>query len=99
MARGRATARVCTEAGCPDTAIRMGRCPAHARTRDQYQARTVPTKMVRNSEQRMRSNVVAEHIRVHGYVCWVIGEANIEAEILHTNTTLLWQEVIGELGE
>ncbi|MDH6679241.1 5-methylcytosine-specific restriction protein A [Rhodococcus sp. LBL1] len=66
----RATARVCTEPGCP-TIIRNGnRCTEHQRARDAHQRATTPTKVTRTwAERQRRAQTVADHKATHGNWC------------------------------
>lgn len=65
----RTTARPCNQAGCPDVATRLGRCPAHAAATDAHQRRTVPTKIAEPRERDMRRAVVLAHVARHGWWC------------------------------
>ena len=63
--------QVCTVHGCPDTAVRVGRCAAHAREHDRMQKRTVPTKIAggTHAERKRRRQTVDAWVRRRGWWC------------------------------
>lgn len=66
----RATARVCTEPGCPAIIRKGNRCPKHQSERDAHQRATTPTKVTRTwAERQRRSKAVADHKAIHGNWC------------------------------
>lgn len=61
----------CARPGCPDPAVRLGRCSTHASHQDQYYRATTPTKRARrtNDVRRHRANAVAAHRARQGDWC------------------------------
>ena len=63
--------QVCTVHGCPEIAVRIGRCPTHAREHDQVQRMSVPTKVAGRShgERQRRRQAVSAWVRRRGWWC------------------------------
>lgn len=63
--------QVCTVHGCPEIAVRIGRCPTHAREHDRVQRMSVPTKVAGRShgERQRRRQAVSAWVRRRGWWC------------------------------